>query len=655
MIHIVDPLKEKESVLRLNVQRIKAAKKRGEKIIVYHPVGAIHGRLANIPGVEYVASKGLGAKAPQKSANTADMLLLEQLTTLNAYRMPVSTSPKGELFIHWFYRDRAEDRLSRCEIFHLNMLRYFNVIDRVERIHIRCAFSGKKTGAMREAVGILSEGKAKVDFQVVAPKESWEHDTFKECVEYAVATGKFVYYAHFKGVTRWTDSLFEPMRGKGTSGAEADLNLAYWSYLMYLALFTAPDNVKAIGPLRHLGVNKTYKDRDISWSRLCKEDPVFYYCGSFQGFDGGYLRECMKACGMPKRAQRDRKLWIADPYCVEMFLSMVSLKKDVYSLPVPHDATNGIYTAFSRHRIPQYEGAFKKLYAGICVANWSYKNIGGTETFNYAMATALKQLGYPVYYYAPEMGDGGITENELARVGIAPYRGEHLLCCFANQNTGRVFVGKCPVIQTCHSAITRAEQPTPRMSAYVAVTEEVADHLAKLGHNPNLIRNGIDLERFRPNKPLRAVPKVLSICQGDDTLLRDACARMGLTFQSVPKSSSSRVWHIEDLINDADIVVGIGRSLYDAMACGRACISWDNRMWNPFTGCGYVTADNWYTCAKTNFIGKGFPRIDTADALIAELSRYNPEDGAAMRRMAEKELDVRKSIIRYLELAGLRR
>lgn len=285
--------------------------------------------------------------------------LLARLTTSHNWRMPYDGEPRGELFIHWFYRDRAEDRLSRCEIFHLNMLRYFNAMDRVECIHIRCAFSGKATSAMHEAVDILSGGKAKVDFQVVVPKNSWEHDTFKECVEYALETGKFVYYTHFKGVTRWTDSLFAPMRGGIGPGAATDLNLAYWSYLMYLALFTAPDNVKAIGPLLHLGMNRTYKNRDISWSRLCKGDQVFHYCGSFQGLDGTYLRECVVACGMPERAQRDRKLWVGDPYCVEMFLSMVSLKKDVYSLAVPYCATNGIYGAYTHHRIPGYEKGFK--------------------------------------------------------------------------------------------------------------------------------------------------------------------------------------------------------------------------------------------------------------------------------------------------------
>lgn len=580
-----------------------------------------------------------------------DKSLFARLTTFHRIRLPFNGSPNGEMFIHWFYRPRRIDKLSSCEVFHLNMLQYFNVMDRVSVIHIRCAAKCGSTAAMQRAISILSSGKASVDFKIVPQKASWEHDTFKECVEYSISSGKFVYYTHFKGVSRLGDSNVGIV-GKSVRGS-TPLDLLYWCYLMYLALFTAPSGVKAIGPLLHLGKNKSYYNRDISWSQLCKDDQVFHYCGSFQAFSGSYIYECLSACGLSDINVRLKKLWVNDPYTVEMFLSMVSLRKDVYSLDVSYKQTNGMYGAFSRHSIPKYEASFKKLFASICIANWSYKNIGGTETFNYAMATALKQMGYSVCYYAPKMGINGITEKELVAAGISPYKGEPLICCFANQNVGAHFVGKCPVIQTCHSAIVGPEQPIRNMNAYVSITEEVSVHLTKLGYKPIQIRNGIDLERFSSRKSLRDVPRVLSICQGDDSLLREACSRLGWSFVNVPKSSDARIWHIEDLINDADIVVGIGRSLYDAMACGRVCISWDNRQLNPFTGCGYVTASNWHTFATTNFIGRGFPAINSVDMLVAELQKYNPADGASMRTIAEAELDVRKNVMKYLALAGV--
>ena len=74
------------------------------------------------------------------------------------------------------------------------MLRYFNVMDRVDAIHIRCAYGGEMTAAMRQAEEFLGCGHAKIDFRIVPQKDSWEHDTIKEAAEYAAATGKEVRY-----------------------------------------------------------------------------------------------------------------------------------------------------------------------------------------------------------------------------------------------------------------------------------------------------------------------------------------------------------------------------------------------------------------------------------------------------------------------------
>lgn len=73
MIQIVDHLKEPEHVLVRNLERVQAALRKGEKVRIYH-MGRIHGRLADLPGVEYLplikgmkeldAPKGRQALAP---------------------------------------------------------------------------------------------------------------------------------------------------------------------------------------------------------------------------------------------------------------------------------------------------------------------------------------------------------------------------------------------------------------------------------------------------------------------------------------------------------------------------------------------------------------------------------------------------------------
>lgn len=358
MVKIVDHAYEPETTILSNQAKIKKALAKKEKVVVLHSEGFVHGRLAGIPGVEYKVDKSLPKRkdlAPPKP-NAADKLLLGRLTTLNAYRMPVYASPKGELFIHWFYRERKEDLLGRCEIFHLNMLRYFNVMDRVNVIHIRCASNGPTTQAMKVAVVFLSCGHAQIDFRIVPQADSWEHDTIKEAAEHALATGEFVYYTHFKGVSRVEDPLFAGSTRQGYGA----LDIFYWSWLLYCGLFLAPENVRAIGPMLRNGINKTYSYNsfDISWSAL--RGDLYHYVGSFQGFDGKALKERFALMGLANEKDRLKKIWIRDRYTVEMFLSLVFPRPEVYTSYIIGSLKD--YNLYSGDKLPYRKAMFQRLY-----------------------------------------------------------------------------------------------------------------------------------------------------------------------------------------------------------------------------------------------------------------------------------------------------
>lgn len=288
----------------------------------------------------------------------------------------------------------------------------------------------------------------------------------------------------------------------------------------------------------------------------------------------------------------------------------------------------------------------------VCIANRTYRWIGGTDTFSFDMAMAFKRLGLNVFYYSEDMDGTGVTERYFAKEGIMQWRGQYLHACLASQQSGLRFLKLCPVVQTCHSIFTPLEAPMEGATAYVGVSKEIVEFYDQ--KNLHLIPNGIDLERYRPEKPLRQKPKVLSVCQGDDSLLEEACGRLGLDFVSVPKDIPSRIWYIERLMNNADIVVGIGRSLLAGMACGRAVISWDNRPLNPFTGFGYIKADNFKEALEHNCTGRGKPPIDTVYALVEEIEKYDPNDGYAMRGIAVETLNADINAVRYLELANIK-
>jgi hypothetical protein len=109
------------------------------------------------------------------------------------------------------------------------------------------------------------------------------------------------------------------------------------------------------------------------------------------------------------------------------------------------------------------------------------------------------------------------------------------------------------------------------------------------------------------------------------------------------------IWNIEKIINKADIVIGVGRSLYDAMACGRAVISYDTRYKDRnFEGDGYLDKTNIYESLEFNCCGGANRLFFTQEGFIGELQKYNADDGNYMREFAVKELNISKSVESYI-------
>lgn len=287
MIHIVDHLKEKESVIQLNVQRIKAALKRGEKVIVYHPVGKIHGRLKDIRGVEYVASKGLGeVKIPKPilSAKTANLINLWGKPIYGKLGVrPPKWAGRKIAFIHWMVCGAT---LQPIEVFHLNMLWALDAADFFDEIHIRIAGDGRvpkhASDALRE---VLGGGRAVLNIKGVRNEETWEWGTYTEFLNSARPDAD-MYYLHFKG------SSHTPGSSRNVDPVFADYgaftNIAFWSYVMYKALFTIRPTTEKPAVCGILHTNPVWTKK-IGW-----DIRPYHASGSFQGYSGKALVEQKK-------------------------------------------------------------------------------------------------------------------------------------------------------------------------------------------------------------------------------------------------------------------------------------------------------------------------------------------------------------------------
>ena len=208
------------------------------------------------------------------------------------------------------------------------------------------------------------------------------------------------------------------------------------------------------------------------------------------------------------------------------------------------------------------------------------------------------------------------------------------------------------MIRICHGTTPKLEQPQPGADAYVAISEEVQAHLKGLGYESTVIRNGIDYERFKPTTPpSKELRKVLLISASDKAaaLLRKACDLVGASLTVTNKVDNPR-WDMENLINEHDLVVSLGRGALEGMACGRPVIVWDWRNYQGNMGDGLVASHNIMDVSKANFSGRATKkRFDSGDLFIA-LSHYEYAETGWIRQWVLQNANIRKTAQQYLNL-----
>jgi CheY-like chemotaxis protein len=297
----------------------------------------------------------------------------------------------------------------------------------------------------------------------------------------------------------------------------------------------------------------------------------------------------------------------------------------------------------------------------ILIVNHTLDHYAGSETFTYALACELKRIHHEVICFSPRLGrladrlreaDVPVTDDlavvpDDIDVIHAHHRHESALA-FAR------FPDK-PMILVCHGILPWQEQPLRsqlNVHRYVAVSEEVREGLARRyrldsRHIP-VVRNGIDLRRFFSRAPIRPRPRralVLSnyMPESQRALIRRVCAELGIALNEAGRARAQ--WAVEEEINQADLVFGLGRSALEALACKRSVIVFDYN-----GGDGLVTPENFPLLRLRNLSGRTHRRQYTEESLRAEIERYDPSTADPLYEMIRLDHDVRRLAQRYVAL-----
>lgn len=288
----------------------------------------------------------------------------------------------------------------------------------------------------------------------------------------------------------------------------------------------------------------------------------------------------------------------------------------------------------------------------VLVASHRLDAVGGSETFTYALIESLINKGYSVEYFTFFKG---VTSDKIEHnLGVKFMSKKRYDLILANHYTCVLFLSrKGLIIQTCHGIFPELEKPSPYADGFVSISEEIRTHILKKGYKSTLILNGINCNRYTSKTPInKELKNILSLSQSKvaNAKIESVCKEIGVNFKKLNKNVNP-IWNVEDLINEADLVVGIGRSAYEAMACGRPVVIYDERDYNSSKADGYMTTDLISKCVANNCSGRYFNYKFSKSDIIQSFKSYSIDDGISMRNYALIHFNIEKTIDQYIDYA----
>lgn len=273
------------------------------------------------------------------------------------------------------------------------------------------------------------------------------------------------------------------------------------------------------------------------------------------------------------------------------------------------------------------------------LANNHMPSIGGSESFTREFAHELVRRGHSVRVI-DATGKLWVSHNENEGPFDAAFLSHNTTVDLVVQGYD---IPLDRIIQTIHGRAHRLEKPSQRPIRFVAVSQELGEM-----YDCPVIMNGVNLEKFRPGKKEH---RVLSMCQSDrfNAMLKPICESEGYEFQARNKHTNP-TWAIQDEMATAEVVIGLGRSAIEAMACGCAVIVADDREYQGALYDGVITEGTYHELAKANFSGRRYGDRPDAELLLIALQSIQSLNGARCRWLAEQHHDIRQQVGRYLQL-----
>lgn len=266
----------------------------------------------------------------------------------------------------------------------------------------------------------------------------------------------------------------------------------------------------------------------------------------------------------------------------------------------------------------------------------NHLGLGGSESYLLTVAEQLDRLGHEVVLYAAETGPGAEVARErgLALVDEAGLAEDYDAALVQDGGVSHQIADRCPALPqlfVAHSGMFDLQAP-PQLDGAIGAIVVLNDRLARrmrsyaTGVEVVRLRQPIDTGRFFPRASLPEAPGralLLSNTPMADRLaaIESACADAGIELARVGGAAGYTTDPSAALVG-ADIVIGYGRSVLEAVACGRAAYVYD---WKG--GDGWMTAESYPAIEASGIAGMSEGVVVDPARLGEDLRRYSASMG----------------------------
>ena len=297
----------------------------------------------------------------------------------------------------------------------------------------------------------------------------------------------------------------------------------------------------------------------------------------------------------------------------------------------------------------------------IVLGTEEFASIGGSETYLLTTAEQLARLGHQVTIYAGRLGEMSreAWERGIPVVGHLdelPASCDGAITQFATTALALAeHYGNPPQLFVAHSGAIDAMRP-PQVEGVVGAVVVMNDHVRRrmealaIDRRIVRLRQPVDIDRFSPRGVNREEPRTVLLLgnylRGSRrSALVAVLEELGLECRQVGAHGQRAHPRVELEIADADIVVGYGRAVLEAMAAGKAAYVYDHS-----GGDGWVTPKSYERLEANGFAGlAGGAAVDTA-RLTADLTGFAPDMGLANRELARVNHDARGHAVELVSL-----